>query len=360
MGENHSKQALLRSTDPLAWSAGLLASLASCLLAPELLSRLLPETSYRPPLSQTQDTNEVSVDWIPYESPRLRPRFVEANPEAPENPPDETENFSFRDQQAAQPEAPVEESAAPKVEGDEPDTQKIVESGDPGATPPPLPEINPDTEVAKQFERGTPVANNDEGHPKESLAELPEGEQDNGLAVRKVEEQGEDNTAKKVIVLNEAPPKSTDHTLASAEPRVTPKPRPRLRLAPDLVRGPLMTTETNAPRLGRVAIECRLHAYGAYVQEMLQAIEDQWHKFGHGSRGFLNRSKLPPLVKFRYKLDRNGRIHDLTKLDAHRSGLASEICRQAIESRAPYGKWTEEMIRDFGGEDEVTIIFHYK
>ena len=80
MGENHSKQALLRSTDPLAWSAGLLASLASCLLAPELLSRLLPETSYRPPLSQTQDTNEVSVDWIPYESPRLRPRFVEAKP----------------------------------------------------------------------------------------------------------------------------------------------------------------------------------------------------------------------------------------------------------------------------------------
>ena len=42
------------------------------------------------------------------------------------------------------------------------------------------------------------------------------------------------------------------------------------------------------------------------------------------------------------------------------AGANAEICRQAIESRAPYGKWTEEMIRDFGGEDEVTITFHYK
>ena len=156
MGERRNKQAPSGSTDPLAWSAGLLAALISCLLAPELLSRLLPETSYRPPLAQAHDTSEVGVDWIPYESPRIRPRFVEANPEAPENPPDETENFSFRDQQAAQPEAPVEESEAPKIEGDKPDTQKIVQSGDPGSVPP-LPVVSPDSEAAKDFERGTPV-----------------------------------------------------------------------------------------------------------------------------------------------------------------------------------------------------------
>jgi len=131
-------------------------------------------------------------------------------------------------------------------------------------------------------------------------------------------------------------------------------------LAPDLVRGPLMETESNAPRVGKVAIDCRLHAYGAYVQEMLQAIEDQWHKLGHGSRSFLSRNHLPPLVKMRFKLDRHGRIHDLTKIDTIRSSLGAEICRQAIQSRAPYGKWTDEMIRDFGGEDVITITFHYR
>ena len=30
-------------------------------------------------------------------------KFVEANPNIPENPPDEVKQFSFRDQQAAQP-----------------------------------------------------------------------------------------------------------------------------------------------------------------------------------------------------------------------------------------------------------------
>ena len=360
MGESSNRQIPSGPKEPLAWSAGLLAALATCLLAPELLSRLLPEPSYRPPLAHAEDMGEVSVEWIPYDAPLIRPRFVEANPEAPNNPPDKTENFSFRDQQAAQPEAPVEEAEKPKVEGDKPNTQKIVEGGDPGATPPPLPVVHPDSEAAKDFERGSPIGEDDQGKPKESPADLPEVDQENGLAVAKVKEQGEDNTAKRVIILGEAPTPPIDSSLSAAEPRVTPKPRPRLRLAPDLVRGPLMSTETNAPRLGRVAIECRLHAYGAYVQEMLQAIEDQWHKLGHGSRGFLSRNNLPPLVKLRFKLDRNGRIHDLTKIDATRSSLGSEICRQAIESRAPYGKWTEEMIRDFGGEDVITITFHYK
>ena len=360
MGESIKRQLTKIPKDPLAWSAGLLAAMATCLLAPELLSRLLPETSYRPALTNVDDSTEVNVDWVPYDSPRIRPRFVEANPEAPKNPPDKTDNFSFRDQQAAQPEAPAKDDQTPKVEGDKPVTQKIVKSGDPGATAPPLPIVKPDSETAKNFERGTPIGKDDKGRPKESPADLPKTEEAEGLAVTKVKAQGQDDSAKRVIILGEAPPAPIDSSVSPSEPRVTPKPKPRLRLAPDLVRGPLMKTETNAPRLGRVAIECRLHAYGAYVQEMLQAIEDQWHKLGHGSRDFLSRNNLPPLVKLRFKLDQNGRIHDLTKTDTSRSSLGSEICRQAIESRAPYGKWTEEMIRDFGGEDMITITFHYK
>ncbi|MFP6855088.1 MAG: hypothetical protein VB980_04835 [Opitutales bacterium] len=360
MGKEMNQQPPRRGSDPLAWSSGLMAALASCLLAPQLVSSLLPETSYRPSLAQAQEANEVSVDWVPYESPRISPRFVEANPEAPDNPPDETENFSFRDQQAAQPEAPLDESEAPKLEGDKPDTQKIIQSGEPAAPPPPLPALPSNSEAAKNFERGTPIGKEDQGKAKESPADLPEVDDPNGLTIRKVKEQGEDDASKRTIVLNQLPAPINAPPVTSAASPNTPKPRPRLRLAPDLVRGPLMTTETNAPRLGTVAVECRLHAYGAYVQEMLQAIEDQWHKLGHGSRAFLNRNNLPPSVKLRFKLDSNGRIHDLTKLDRYRPSLGSEICRQAIEAQAPYGKWTEEMIRDFGGEDEIKITFNYK
>ena len=359
MGETNDKRASAGPTDTLAWSVGLLAAMASCLFAPGLLASLLPETSYRPPPAQSLDASNPTVEWVPYEDPRIDPRFVEANPEAPENPPDKTDNFSFRDQQAAQPDAPVEEAVAPKIEGDKPDTQKIVEAGDPGAATP-VPLVSPDSQAGKDFELGTPIGEEDKGTPEESPIDLPKVDDEEGLAVRKVEPQGEDATAKRTIILNELPAQPIESPVVSDEPNVTPKPRPRLRLAPDLVRGPLMNTETNAPRLGRVAIECRLHAYGAYVQEMLQAIEDQWHQLGHGSRGFLSRNNLPSLVKLRFKLDSKGRIHELTRLDTNRAGLGAEICRQSIESREPYGKWTEEMIKDFGGEDVITITFHYK
>ncbi len=375
MGEAKKQPMPASRTDPVAWSSGLLAALASCLLAPDLLGLLihLPTQQEYPPQqvqveladsssqAQREENKEVVVEWMPsVEEPRLHSRFVEANSEVPQNSPDKTENFSFRDQQASQPEAPIEDSEKPKVEGDEADSQKIVEAGDPGAAPPPVPVISPDSEAVKDFEQGTPVGKDDAGQPKESPIDLPEAEDKSGLAVRKVDAQGEDSTAKRPIILKEAPALPDHSTLAPVESNVTPKPRPRLRLAPDLVRGPLMATETNAPRLGRIAIDCRLHAYGAYVQEMLQAIEDQWHDLGHGARGFLSRNKLPPFVELRFKLDSNGRIHELQRLDRNGVGLGAEVCRQSIESRAPYGKWTEEMIRDFGSEDVVTIRFHYK
>ena len=377
MGETKNKGIPSHRADPVAWGSGLLAALASCLVAPDVLGLLihLPAQREHPsrqvhsdpanssPQTKTEENKEVVVEWLPpLEEPRLNSRFVEANSEVPQNLPDKTENFSNRDQQASQPEAPVEDSEKPKVEGDEPNSQKIVEAGDPGVAAPAVPLIGPDSEIAKDFEQGTPVGKDDAGKPKESPAKLPEIEDKSGLAVQKVDALGEDEdpNAKRPLVLNATPAPPVAPTLLPSEPKEKQKPRPRLRLAPDLVRGPLMATETNAPRLGRVAIDCKLHAYGAYVQEMLQAIEDQWHDLGHGSRGFLNRNKLPPVVQLRFILDNNGRIHELKRLDRNGVGLGSEICRQAIESRAPYGKWTEEMIRDFGSEDVVTIRFHYK
>ena len=100
--------------------------------------------------------------------------------------------------------------------------------------------------------------------------------------------------------------------------------------------------------------------YGAYVQEMLQAIEDQWTQLAQGSREFLRRDRLPPKITLRFTLDADGRIRGLQRLDAHGDSVPAEICRQAIVSRVPFGKWSAKMIEDFGGSDEVTINFLYR
>ena len=338
---------------------GLLASVAVCLLAPALLAKLLPDRTHL--VRDTSSEDEVTLSWQALTPPPEARHFVEANPEAPDNPPDDTPNFSFRDQQAAQPEqsASDEQNEAPRTGGDlRKDSQKVVEGGDPDQSVPPLPVLPADSELAKDFEHGSPVGEDDEkADPPTSPTDIPAPLDEGGTAVRKVEAKGRDPEHKRPLVLTELPATATNEA-QTIPPE--PKPLPRRRLAPDLVRGPLMKTVANAPRIGRVAIECRLHPYGAYVQEMLQAIEDQWHLLSRGSRDFLGAERLPPKITLRFTLVPSGRIHSMRRLDKEGNSVASEICLQSIKSRTPFGRWTEEMIRDFGEGDVVTINFLYR
>ena len=309
---------------------------------------------------------QVTMTWEASVLPRAyAPRFVEANPAAPENPPDETDNFSFRDQQSAPPKesAPENLPEAPKVEGEEHPSVKIVPDGVPGESAEPVPEIPADSELAKEFERGSPVDKDEKtADPPEAPIDLVEGKDQKGTDVKKVEAKEVDSEQKRPIILTKTPAQtSLEPSKPSANPSPSAsKPRPRPRLGADLIRGPLMKTVTVAPRVGKLAIECRLHPYGAYVQEMLQAIEDQWSQLAHGSRGFLRRDRLPPKITLRFVLNADGRIKNLQRLDPHGDSIPAEICRQAIVSRVPFGKWSAKMIEDFGGSDEVTINFLYR
>ena len=121
-----------------------------------------------------------------------------------------------------------------------------------------------------------------------------------------------------------------------------------------------MKTRTNAPRVGTIAIECRLHPYGVYLQEMLQSIEEQWHQLAKGSMRYLKFDQLPPKITYRFKLMANGSIQSIERLDQEESSIAAELCRQAIASRVPFGEWTDRMIQDFGKSDEITISFSYR
>jgi len=140
--------------------------------------------------------------------------------------------------------------------------------------------------------------------------------------------------------------------------QVRPKTRPKL--SPDLIHGPLMKSTTSAPRTGQIAIECRLHPYGVYIQEMLQSIEEQWNQLAKGSFHYLQRDRLPGRITLRFKLEATGTISNLVRIDNEGYSLAAELCRQAIASRVPFGEWSEKMIQDFGQSDQITINFKYQ
>ena len=137
------------------------------------------------------------------------------------------------------------------------------------------------------------------------------------------------------------------------------KHKSRPKLSTELISSARMKHTQNAPRKGKMAIECRLHPFGIYVQKMLKQLSSNGFYCYLLLTDTLENAYLQTFV-YRFELNSNGKITDL-KLDNHplEELLAAELCRQAIASRAPFGEWTKEMIQDFGHTDQVTIKFEY-
>ena len=121
-----------------------------------------------------------------------------------------------------------------------------------------------------------------------------------------------------------------------------------------------MKSPSLAPRVGSLAIECKLHPYGVYLQQMLKSIEEQWGQLVRGSISYIRKEKLPGKITLQFKLTSEGQVTELRRIDLLPiNSLATDLCRQAISSRSPFGKWSQEMIHDLGDSDIVTISFIY-
>jgi hypothetical protein len=80
---------------------GVVVSLVTLVIFIENTKVLFPSVEK----AKSYNKNETVIEWqtkqnLPTEKIK---KFVEANPDVPENPPDRNQQFSFRDQQAAQP-----------------------------------------------------------------------------------------------------------------------------------------------------------------------------------------------------------------------------------------------------------------
>ena len=307
------------------------------------------------------NTNEIEIQWSVQqiqEPEKDSRRFVEANPNSAINPPDSTENFSFRDQQAAQPVLSKEKdnNSMPKTNGLE-YSSKISPSSKESPTSSKI------TKQSQEKQKKSEIQEVPKKSPQAKKRSPDEQKIDptnkDGLAVEKSENEG----LEKVIDLTnkeQVSKKKKNIAMNQSNPMASISTRPRPKLSPDLLRGPVMKTVSSAPRVGVLAIECRLHPYGVYVQEMLRSIEDQWHHLAIGSLRFLQKDKLKSKITYRFSLKADGTIEDLSLMSDGGPSLPAELCRQAIASRVPYGEWTQQMMDDFGKTDEITIHFNYR
>lgn len=325
------------------------------LAAHAILLAVLPDRISEPRDSPERPSREIAFVFPEAEEDPSEPlpeEYVATNPDVPSNPPDETRHFASRDQQAAQEEASERETPeeTPRVEGEELRSQNIIE-GDPDPSvaesgPPSREEEEtqvPDQEIpAVPERRPIPGSEDTEPEPDEEGIHTVETED---------EETGEEDLRQ--VGINFPEEQRGDSAQQASRNRPEPSPRPSL---PRTHSGPVAEREGSASRVGELAIDARKSEFGTYLERMLEAIERQWHSL---ARAHLSASDASSQVRIRFTLDSSGQV-EIIEVDSSATHTGTLICQDAIEARAPFGNWSEEMIQVLGDEQTMTITFHYR
>lgn len=295
------------------------------------------------------ESRPLEVAWET--TPERERRFVETNPRAPRERPDETDREAALDQQAAQPE-PGEEGVMASVEGEE-DFERLLEAALTEEEEPLSPGVYSTGEGPEAAETaaslpGLPGGGIPAG--PEFLRETLEGE---GVSPR-VDPDREPTEEERRVLRLDGP--GEDATLEQEE-EVQPSPRPRPRVPPEAIAGPRGAIGS-AGRVGVVAVDARFSEFGEYQQRMFEAISAQWHLLvrdvGYGQ------IDIPSRVLVRFVLLPDGRVRDVGIVETTADRFTAMLCQDAIQSRAPFGSWTEAMANALGEETEIVVRFHYR
>ncbi len=306
------------------------------------------------------------------EPPPLPDHYVEANPEVPQNKPDDTVNFSSRDQQAAQPEKPEEIGPSPALDGEDPDSNKIVS----GEFPDPSqqePLITGGSSIGAQPVPPTPadLANQTLTPPALPDALKAEGlNEGEGIAAytevgeaEKLPEEDPDPTAPVTMnplsmMMQQAQRDPTSEGAQQIGPQA-PQPRPRPRVRIETQPGPLRKSNTGVTNeSGAVSWDAEFSEFGDYLQRMFEAIGLRWNELNrYGQAGL---SEVRSYVQIQFYITREGQVQDLEIVRSTAGEAAKWRCIDAIQSNAPYFPWTTDMAEILGERQPVRVTFHYR
>ena len=283
-------------------------------------------------------------------------KFVETNPDAPENTPDKTNNFSNRNQQSAQAEAAKEKDPdnMPSVKGqDEIKTDNIV-TGEKvpaqlGAPPTPAPSEKQEQDQIEQKARAEQI-------PLSGVDKF-EGKSDDGVASNISKSKSPSNRAKELQEGKRDAQDPTGGLYSTNAASNKPQPKARPRLTP--VRPAILTNKiTGTSNIGLMGYDARWSEYGEYMQEFIDIVDTQWRRINTES------AVSPPsgtYVIVTFKLKANGETEMISVDDGHANNNKPAVytCQAAIEARQPYRKWTEQMISVLGDSQTITFSFYY-
>lgn len=312
----------------------------------------------RPHATPREFKIEIAPNTFQKPAPKPPPmKFVETNPDAPENIPDKTNNFSSRNTQLAQEKpAPENKGEKPAIEGQKDIQTSQIVTGQlqqppieqVEAVPPPSPTVAEKQAAAPKQEQN-PLAGFDkkEGESKDAF----------GTNIAKVAEnmkpipQKVEGT-KNVPLIQDTP--------AVELPAIDPtRPRPRPTVVKQQKTRPAIFTENKfgTSNIGPVAYDARWNNYGAYLQRLIDTVQIQWENI------LISGKVYPPsgsTVTVTFILDSEGKIARIVNVENKSSDQAAHACASAITDRAPYGPWTDDMKAMLGEQQEMTFTFYYQ
>jgi hypothetical protein len=294
---------------------------------------------------------------MPRKPAPVPPKFVEANPDAPENIPDKTNNIAARNQQAAQ------EKPNPNAHGDRAATEgkKDFESNQIVSgrlTPPteaPPPEPPPTQDVAKAIQKAAEVRKAQNPLPG---FEKREGLSPDGFGMNEAKpSENPTPVPEKIEGMKDAPTTVGDLTPAQAsiDPR---KPQPRVQLAQQHVRPAIFAeNKVGTQNIGLAGVDARWSNYGAYLQRLVDSVQIQWERLLDESRIYPPTGTMVT-VKFRIEAT-EGKVTEVINVESTGGQQAAGQCTSAITARSPYGKWTDDMVAVLGETQELEFRFYY-
>ena len=311
------------------------------------ISSLTPKRRPTPP--------EFNIDIAPEVAPKVivppPTKYVEANPNAPEKIPDNTTNFSSKNAQLAQEKPnPDQNSDTPKLDGKKNIESNQVVSGllskpqEPVQVAPEVKQPAKTKQTARQMQ-----------NPLSGFEKTTPGEEGFGSNVGTVPDQAKPVDQK---VDGSADSKTPDGALVESptiDPR-HPMARPQLnnvQTRPAIFKDNQFSTKN----LGAVSYDAKWSEYGAYLHKMLEAIQYQWDRI------LIESPTSPPpgsMVTVKFTIDSKGKITDIGVLESTSSEQGKQSCPSAVTMSAPYGDWSEDMIKVLGNSQDITINFYYE
>jgi hypothetical protein len=348
--------------DVRAVQIGVVATIAVHVLLLILAPRIERFIDADSPVSSSSDdwaSREFQIELAPQEpvpaEPLRPPQFVEANPNAPDNVPDKTDNVAAQNQQVAQEiPTPGGKTDAPASKGDPKTDSTAIVSGmqvepqPPAARPsPPAEQETPEQKAARKEQVPLSGTEKFEGDSADGVGSNVGKPAPNATAVPERVEglpDAKNDTGERVGLYYKVDAK---------------KPQTRPTLAPNVVKArpsPLANREFGTENIGAVAYNAKWSAYGEYMQKFIESVDIQWQRI-------LQQSNVYPVagtsVVVVFRMDSKGEISEIVNVDSTGGRAVKDACVSAIVARAPYGVWPDDMVGVLGDSQEITFTFHY-